>query len=196
MACGIVLVGGLSSRMGSDKALLPVGGVPMALLQACKLDTFCSRTALVGKERGGFEGCGYPFVRDGTDERAALHGLLAALEWSPEETVVVLAADVPRLSAGLLSALLARALETGAPALVPSAGGHPQPLAAVWTKRALPALRAAAAAGDLSLRRAMESARAVVLSEEETAALPGFVPGAFSNVNTPEDYRAVQEETA
>ena len=196
MAYGFVLVGGLSTRMGRDKALLPFGGVPMALLQARKLERVCGRVAFVGKEPGALATLGYPFVADGTKERAALHGLLAALEWCPEDHAIVLASDVPRVPAELLAALLARAEESGAPAVVPTDAGLPQPLCAAWAKGALPALRLAVSAGDLSLRRALEAAGAVVLSEEETARLDGFVPGAFRNVNTPEEYRAAEEETA
>jgi molybdopterin-guanine dinucleotide biosynthesis protein A len=80
-------------------------------------------------------------------------------------------------------------------AVVPTDAGMPQPLCAAWSKGALRPLRLAVSAGDLSLRRAVEAARAVVLSEGETALLPGFVAGAFRNVNTPEDCRAVEEET-
>jgi molybdopterin-guanine dinucleotide biosynthesis protein A len=135
-------------------------------------------------------------VADLATERAALHGLLAALEWSPDELTVVLAADVPRVPEALLSGLLARLASSSAPAVVPSDGGHPQPLCAAWSRSALPALRCAVAEGDLSLRRVVEATRALVLSEEDTALLPGFVPGALRNVNTPEEYRAVEEENA
>ena len=53
MAYGFVLVGGLSRRMGRDKALLPLGGVPMALLQARKLERVCGRAAFVGTAVAG-----------------------------------------------------------------------------------------------------------------------------------------------
>jgi molybdopterin-guanine dinucleotide biosynthesis protein A len=192
---GFVLVGGLSTRMGCDKALLPLGGVPMALLQARKLERICGRAAFVGKEPAPFAALGFPFVRDLSAERAALHGLLASLEWSPEELTIVLAADVPRAPEKLLAVLLARLAATGAPAVVPTAAGHAQPLCAAWSKSALPALRLAVAARDLSLRRVIEATHALVLSEEETALLPGFAGGVFRNVNTPEEYRAAEEET-
>jgi len=195
VAHGFVLVGGLSTRMGRDKTLLPLGGVPMALLQARKLERVCGRVAFVGKEPGAFADLGYPFVPDGTPDRAALHGLVAALEWNPDEDAVVLAADVPGVSPETLAALLGRLEATGAPAVVPTDDGHPQALCAAWARRALPALRLAVAEGDLSLRRAVESAGALVLGEEETSRLPGFAPGAFRNVNTPEEYRAVEEES-
>ncbi len=196
MAYGFVLVGGLSTRMGRDKALLPLGGVPMALLQARKLERVCGRVAFVGKDPAALATLGYAFVADLAAERAAVHGLVAALEWSPDELTMVLAADVPRAPETLLSGLLARLASSGATAIVPSDAGHPQPLCAAWSRSALPALRLAVAEGDLSLRRAVEATRALVLSEEDTALLPGYVPGAFRNVNTPEEYRAVEEENA
>ena len=196
MAYGFVLVGGLSTRMGRDKALLPLGGVPMALLQAQKLERVCGSAAFVGKEPGPLAVFGYPFVADHSAERAALHGLLAALEWSPEELTIVLAADVPRIPGTLLAALLGRLEATGAPAVIPTAAGHPQPLCAAWSRNALPALRLAVVAGDLSLRRVVEAVGALVLSEKETTLLPGFASGAFRNVNTPEEYRAAEEEIA
>lgn len=195
MAYGFVLVGGLSARMGRDKALLPLGGVPMALLQAKKLERVCGRAALVGKDPSPYTEYGFPFVADQSAERAALHGLVAALDWSPEEHTIVLAADVPRVSEALLAALLTRLKAADVPAVVPTAAGYPQPLCAAWSRSALAALRLAVGAGDFSLRRAVEANRALVLSEEETALLPGFASGAFQNVNTPEEYRAVEKET-
>jgi molybdopterin-guanine dinucleotide biosynthesis protein A len=195
VAYGFVLVGGLSRRMGRDKALLPLHGVPMALRQAKKLEALCSSVAFVGKEPGELGALGFPFVKDGTPEQAALHGLVAALGASTEEACLVLAADLPNVSGELLAALLARLEASGAAAVVPWDGKGPQPLCAAWSTRALPALRASAASGDLSLRRALEAAGGVVLSAEETARLPGFVPGAFRNVNTPEDHRAAEEES-
>ena len=168
----------------------------MALLAARKLDAACGRAAFVGKEAGPFAALGYPFVTDGTAGRAAIHGLVAALAWSPDEANLVLAADVPAVAPELLAALLARLVESGGAAVVPTGEGHPQPLCAAWAKRALPDLRLTLAGGRLSLRRAVESARALVLSAEETSRLPGFTPWSFRNVNTPEEYRALEEERA
>lgn len=182
--------------MGRDKALLPVGGVPMALLQARKLETLCARVCFVGKEASELAALGYPFVEDGTEERAALHGLVAALDACPEEECLVLAADLPLVPAELLGSLRARRGATDAPAVVPWDGKGPQPLCSAWSTRALPALRAAVATGDLSLRRALGAAGATVLPATETERLPGYRPGVFRNVNTPEEYRALEEELA
>jgi len=196
MAFGFVLVGGRSERMGRDKTRLPYRGRPMALWQAEKLALVCGRVALVGKDRHAFDGCAFPFVEDGAEPNAAAFGLVAALAWSPEETNLVLAADLPRCPEAFLAALLDVAEAIPAPAIVPVSEGRPQPLCAVWRKSALIPLTGRLAAGDYSLQGALVALGAVLIPEAETAGLPGGDPSSFFNVNTPEDYEALESETA
>src|SRR5438552_15786561 len=119
MPFGFVLVGGRSQRMGRDKTRLAYRGRPMALHQAEKLAFVCGRAALVGKDRQTFADVPYPFVEDGASPNAAAFGIVAALDFSPEETNIVLAADIPRCSESFLAALLDVAEAILAPAIVP-----------------------------------------------------------------------------
>ncbi|HQR46664.1 MAG TPA: molybdenum cofactor guanylyltransferase [Thermoanaerobaculia bacterium] len=196
MAFGFVLVGGHSGRMGRDKTVLPYRGVPMALWQAEKLSLVCGRAALVGKQRGPFSGAPYAFVEDGAEPLAAAFGVVAALAWSPEETNIILAADVPRCPEAFLAALLEVAEAIQAPAIVPVSGGRPQTLCAVWRKSALVPLTGRLAAGDYSLQGALVALGAVLIPEEETARMPGGDPSSFFNVNTQEDYERLEHEAA
>lgn len=196
MAFGFVLVGGRSQRMGRDKTILPYRGVPMALWQAEKLSFVCGRAALVGKDRAPFAGAQFPFVEDGTEPQAAAFGIVAALAWSPEETNLILAADVPRCPEEFLSALLEVAEAIQAPAIAPISGGRAQTLCAVWRKSALIPLMGRLAAGDYSLQGALGALGAVLIPEEETARMPGGQPSSFFNVNTPEEYEQLRHEAA
>jgi molybdopterin-guanine dinucleotide biosynthesis protein A len=168
----------------------------MALWQAEKLALVCGRAALVGKDRSVFNGASFPFVEDGAAPAAAAFGLAAALSWSPEETNLVLAADLPRCPEAFLAALLEVAEAIPAPAIVPVSGGFPQPLCAVWRKSALVPLLGRLAAGDYSLQGALTRLGAVLIPEEETSQLPGGAPTSFFNVNTPEDYEALERDAA
>jgi molybdopterin-guanine dinucleotide biosynthesis protein A len=196
MAFGFVLVGGRSGRMGRDKTLLSYRGQPMALWQAEKLLLVCGRAALVGKDPAPFRDAPFPFVEDGAEPQAAAFGVAAALAWSPEETNLILAADVPRLPEDFLAALLDVAEAIHAPAIVPVSSGHAQTLCAVWRKSALVPLLGRLAAGDYSLHGALTALGAVLIPEEETARMSGGDPSNFYNVNTPEDYERLERATA
>lgn len=180
--------------MGRDKTLLPYRGLPMALHQAEKLARVCGRAALVGKHPELFAGAPYPFIEDGASPVAAAFGVAAALAASPDDTNLVLAADVPRIPEEFLAALLDVAEAIPADAVVPVSGGSPQPLCAVWRRTAHAPLLARLAAGDYGLVGALPQLRTVLIPEEVTAALPGGAPGNFLNVNTPEDYEKAEAD--
>ena len=180
--------------MGRDKTRLPYRGQPMALHQAAKLAVVCGHVAFVGKDPTVFAGAAVPFVTDGAPEPAAAFGVAAALAFSPEETNLILAADVPRCPEAFLAALLEVAEAIHASAVVPVSGGRPQPLCAVWRRSALAPLRARLEVGDYSLVGALHAFHAVLIPEEVTAAMPGGAPASFFNVNTPEEYEALESE--
>ncbi|MEO8586912.1 MAG: molybdenum cofactor guanylyltransferase [Acidobacteriota bacterium] len=194
MAYGFVLVGGRSTRMGRDKTRLSYRGRPMALHQAEKLSVVCGHVAFVGKDPAAFAGTSIPYVLDEASEAAAAFGVAAALAFSPEETNLILAADVPRCPESFLAALLEVAEAIHAPAVVPVSGGRPQPLCAVWRRAALAPLRARVDAGDYSLVAALHALHAVLIPEEVTAAMPGGAQANFFNVNTPEEYGELESE--
>ena len=125
-------------------------------------------------------------------EVAAAFGVAAALAFSPEETNLILAADVPRCPESFLAALIDVAEAIHAPAVVPVSGGRPQPLCAVWRRSALAPLRSRLGAGDYSLVAALQALHAVLIPEEVTAAMAGGAPENFFNVNTPEEYRGAR----
>ena len=78
-------------------------------------------------------------VFQGNDLVTPLAGLIAGLEWSPEEVVFVFAVDMPfAVDAALLDAL--EAAIKGRDAAVPTCGGQPEPLCALFRKA--PALQA------------------------------------------------------
>lgn len=196
MAFGFVLVGGQSSRMGRDKTRLPYRGRPMAIHQAEKLRFVCGRAALVGKNPKAFAGEPFPFIVDEAEPRAAIYGVLAALSWSPEDVNLIVGADIPRISESFLAGLLELAETIPAPVVAPVSGGKVQTLCAVWRKNALAALTSRVANGDLSLVGAMNSIGSIIIPENETEAMPGGEAGAFLNINTPEDYAQIEDETS
>jgi molybdopterin-guanine dinucleotide biosynthesis protein A len=102
---GVVLAGGASRRMGRDKAALAVDGETLAARAARRLLGVCARVAIADGGRGLVPGL--PCVPDAPAPGPAAGILGAARAW-PGHPLLVLACDLPRVSAALLRELVRR----------------------------------------------------------------------------------------
>jgi molybdopterin-guanine dinucleotide biosynthesis protein A len=87
---GLVLAGGESKRMGSDKALVEIAGSPMIAWVVMALEEVCGRVLIAGRPDGwqGREG-----LADEATVRGPLAGLVPALQLG--EPVLLVAVDQP-----------------------------------------------------------------------------------------------------
>lgn len=175
---GFVLVGGKSSRMGRDKALLAYGGATLVQHVAKRVAAAAGCATLVGSPQK-YGGLGYPVIPDMREGAGPAAGIEAALRATCAEWNLVVACDMPGVTVDFLSALLEEARRTGADCLLPLSGqGRAEPLCAVYRRSALQAFEAALAAGICKITRAIEGLRVV--------AWPAPRSTWFANVNTPE----------
>ncbi|WP_433591514.1 NTP transferase domain-containing protein [Nocardia sp. CA-145437] len=179
----IVLAGGKASRMGGvDKPALVVGGQSM-LDAALTAVAGCARTVVVGPHRPELppEVLQAQEIPAGAGPVAAIAaglGALAGCEF-PAGLIVVLAADMPFLTAAAVSELLSHARESGSDAVFAAdASGRPQYLVGVWRRAALDA---ALKSLDSLVNRPM---KALVPVDTAMVALPGV-----EDCDTPEDVR-------
>jgi len=207
-AAGFVLAGGQSSRMGSDKALLPFAGQPLI---ACALSTLreaglsasiagaalSARTSLATYA---------PVVDDAEPGLGPLAGICAALAAISTRFAVFLPVDLPLLPPSLISTLLDHARITGRAVTVPSVNGFTQTFPAVIDRSTLPTLQneldsgqrgcfsAFRAAAD-GLGQPVASLAVELLSQSGQVWHPLGLPPFrwFLNVNTPEDLHRAEE---
>src|SRR5690349_1942483 len=99
---GFVLAGGKSSRMGCNKALLPFRGRTLVEHIASEVSTVTHTVALIG-DRALYIILGYPVIEDVFPGRGPLSGIHAALRASGAEWSLVVACDMPEMTAGFLS---------------------------------------------------------------------------------------------
>jgi len=180
---GAVLLGGASQRMGEDKAFLALAGVPLAVRTARLLESLCEELLLVGGEPPA--GAPGRRVADPPGARCALRGLVAALEVARAPRVLVVATDLPGLTADLLLALVAL---PEADVVLPRSAAGLEPLCAIYRREAvLPLARAQLAAGRLALHELLGELETTTLAGAELAA---FDPdgGVLANANTPEEW--------
>src|SRR6185295_14914494 len=150
---GLLLTGGASRRMGTDKALIEVGGQRLVDRAAAVLGAVADPVVEVGPGWSGL-----PAVREdppGSGPLAALSAGATALRAAGHDgPVLVLAVDMPRVSVELLRFLAGR---TGLATAVPRGGGYPQPMCARYGPDVLAAVDERLAAGGRSLRDLLES---------------------------------------
>ena len=190
---GFILVGGASSRMGTDKALLKLGGQSFVERIHTALSYITAKTSLVGD----FETQGLwpelPTVPDVHVKWGALGGLHAALAACRAEWAAVAACDLPFVTGELFVRLAA--LRENFDAVVPvQADGRWQPLCALYRASAT-RLRAAhlIAEGERRPRALLKMLRTRQVAFEELSDLQG-ADRFFTNINTPEDYANARKE--
>lgn len=187
---GLVLCGGGSTRMGTEKALIPLHGRPLVLHVAALLGQVADPVLLAPGRLGRLGPLGHREVQDEAPGSGPLSGLVAGLAASPHPLLAVVAVDLPFASPALFR-LLAD-LHGGEDAVVPRNDSGPQPLHAVYATAALPRLRAALADGRLALQEVLADLEVRWVGEDEwRAADPA---GRFAvNLNRPEDVDMIED---
>ena len=102
---GIILAGGKSSRMGSDKGLMNINGKPMV---QHIIDTLRSLDipVLIVANNPQYEEFGFPVHEDVIKDKGPMAGIYTGLLHSKTERNMVLSCDVPNISAKLITQLI------------------------------------------------------------------------------------------
>lgn len=184
---GLVLAGGRSRRMQSDKAALAYGARPQLAEAFDLLARHVPRAFVsVRPDQGGDAlRAGYPQVVDGPDGRGPIAGIIAAQAQHPDAAWLVLACDLPFLDDATLATLVARR-DVGrlATAFRSRYDGLPEPLCAIYEPRSREAILAHVGAGRDCPRKFLLEHDALLLGPVATAAL--------DNANTPADAAAAR----
>lgn len=186
---GAILAGGKSSRMGRDKAFLPFpapDGPPLIVRQAALMRELGITDLLISGRPETDYGSAVPDARmilDAVPDAGPLAGLSAVLAAARHEHTLVLAVDLPHMTAGCLRNLIAAAIPPAG--IVPLGPKGYEPLAALYPRTLLPLLDRALASRDLGLQTLVRSARDAGLLK--SFPLPrAFLPF-YANWNSPQD---------
>jgi molybdopterin-guanine dinucleotide biosynthesis protein A len=185
---GFVLAGGRSRRMGQDKALLAFRGQPLGAHLAGLLARVADSAHIVG-DPVTYGHLGYPVLGDLIPGCGPAGGLYTALCHTQTQWIVIVACDMPHITEPLLRALAQHAARDGeANCIVPlGPDGQPEPLCALYHQRCRPVLEQAISEKRLRMRDLVTELKAVLVSPAEANAC-------FANVNTPADWRQLEEQ--
>jgi molybdopterin-guanine dinucleotide biosynthesis protein A len=195
---GFLLAGGASSRMGRDKGLLELGGVPLILRTARLLEPFVSDVTIVGSPRR-YAALGLSAIEDdayaqGRDKSRCgpLAGIATALAATNARWNLILACDLPYLSAEWIDWLLSRAMRSRGEAVVPQTERGMEPLAAVYRRECGAPIAAALAGGVRKVSDAIKRCRVDLVYAHEWRRIDrsGLI---LRNMNSPGDYEEAQK---
>ena len=196
----VVQAGGMSSRMGCDKARMLFCGEPL-------IERVVERLALVGSElvvttsrpeelayleEREFDGLVPRVVVDIDGPAGAMRGIASSLAAARLPLVAIVACDMPFVSPELIGALADRVKEGPLDVCVPREERGIEPLCAVWHREAcVPVARELLASDRQRIRCLIDRVNASYLDEPQIIEAAGSTL-CFENVNTPEEFAAAE----
>jgi len=130
-----LLAGGKSSRMGRDKAGVDFSGSPLWLRQVQTLRKTGSDEILIsGRKDACYGGCGLTVVEDEIQNSGPIAGIASLLAAATNPLVLMLAVDMPYMTATYLRGLLEQC--SAGCGIVPEENGFFEGVAAIFPKSA------------------------------------------------------------
>jgi molybdopterin-guanine dinucleotide biosynthesis protein A len=204
-----ILTGGKSSRMGLDKAFLEIAGMPILQRTANLLAPLVAGITLVTSAASanaraagnppnpmdglqGYARFGLPTCADRWPGAGPLGGIATALGSARAPWCLILACDLPYLTADWLAYLLGKTDESVADAIVPETSHGLEPLCGVYRTSSTPAITAALESG---LRKVTDAFENLSLERVPESEWRRFSPdrSLFHNMNTWQDYQQAKE---
>lgn len=188
--CGLVLAGGRSSRMGTDKAALVHPDGRTLVRRCCDLLKEAGCESIMISLRADQEiPTGLADVEIVRDPEGAsqgpIAGIIAGMRMRPDADWLVVACDLPRLDLVTLTHLIAsQQANEKFLAYRSEFDGLPEPLCTLYAPAALPVLEQAQADDSRCPRK--------ILIRNKCRLLDPVTPRALDNANTPEDWETAQ----
>lgn len=186
-----ILAGGKSSRMGRNKALIKIGG--QAILQriiSATADLGQFETILITNTPDLYTDYDLAMYSDIVPDSGSLGGIYTALFHSQTAYTVMIACDMPFVSADVLRIMLAQ--RQNFDAVVPTVKGYLQGLHAIYRHTCLDLIRENIEQNKLKVSKIFEDLQVryldeIILADANSSGL------ALMNVNTPDDLKRARE---
>lgn len=191
-ATGIILAGGKSSRMGTNKALLKIGGQTVIERILNGLQHTVTDFIIVTNSMEEYSFLHLPMVEDHWKGKGPLAGIHAGLSASKTDKNLIVACDMPFVSPKLGTILLDQLCEyEGA---VPCIHKKQHPLFAAYRKEVKEEAKCAIEQGQLRMQNFLKQIHVKFLTEMELSNL-GFSINEWIlyNMNHPNEYQRANE---
>jgi molybdenum cofactor guanylyltransferase len=178
---GLVLAGGRSSRMGTDKGLLVYNGKAQREFLFELLKEFCHQVYTSCRKDQNIPETLNPLV-DRFDIAGPMNGILTAFTHQPDASWLIIAVDMPYVNTFTLQSLTSVSVENKiATCFYNPETQQPEPLLTLWEPGAYPLLLAFTAQGNISPREFLKTHNVNLIQPPDGKMLLNF--------NSPKDLR-------
>ena len=181
---GIVLCGGKSSRMGTNKAFLEVEGGRLIDRVLRVLGRHFEEVIMVTRTPVDYQDMDAVIVTDMIPDAGVLGGIYTGLFFSSAENAFVAACDMPFLDDRFIDHMIRRVKNYDI--VVPMTREGFQPLHAIYSRRCLPEMLRMIERATLKVSELFNRRRTLVIREDEINSLT-TAGNLFLNINTPDD---------
>ncbi len=184
MITGVVLAGGESKRMGTNKALLKIDGKPFVQHISEILQSVCGDVCIISDDEDEYRFLNIPVYPDVYKNSGPLAGIHSAFKHTRSEFILVASCDIPFITAQIIREIAMHM--NGEDAVVPVVHEAVHPLCAVYRRSAYPCIESSLREGKYTMIEFLSKIRTrfITLPIEK-------VDGNYSplyNINTAEDY--------
>lgn len=191
---GIVLAGGMSRRLGRNKAVEIVGGQTLIQRVVSKLECLDPPTIVVVAELEQSEALDLPtstrVVTDIFPGCGSLGGIYTGLSNITSDWGLVVACDMPFLDKSVIHHIIGKC--KGNDVVAPVVGGRPEPIHAAYSKTCIPHIKERLQSNELKISGFFDKVRVAFVPETDIDILdPNHL--SFMNVNTERDLAQARE---
>jgi molybdopterin-guanine dinucleotide biosynthesis protein A len=177
-ATAVIMAGGKSARMGTDKALLPINGMPMIENVHHDLRPHFEEVIVSAADEMSYGFLGVRVIADRLEGQGPLAGMASALAASKSELNFVVTCDIPEINMPFARYMLREA--EGHDIVVPGNGSCLEPLYAVYRRNTVETMNRLLEAGERRVRALFDTCRTRVVDRVEA--------DVTGNLNTMEEY--------
>ena len=192
----LILAGGKSSRMGANKALLPIRGIRLIESLVLEFSKVSNEVLIAAGDPALYAGLAARVLQDDADYagEGPLAGMHAGFRAAQPGPCFLLACDLPFACPEIAQEITSIMLRKQADAAVPVSGGRIHPLYAAYDTGVTPRIEKILESGQRSVRSLLDSINTEYIP---FGSLAGHRPEMLWNMNTPLDYekaRGVAEQ--
>lgn len=185
---GVILAGGKSSRMGTDKGILELNGKKIIEHIIFSIRPVVDEIIIISNTNN-YDYLGLKVYRDIIKECGPLAGIHTALTYSSTEKNLVVSCDIPFINSDLLSYIVDNAGRCEV--AIPVHKGNTEPLCAIYSKKCTGRFEELISKNELKLHNVFHHfiTKEIFISEKQSF----YDSKLFVNINTPAELEKQKE---